>query len=282
MKHIIKLQNISKSFGEKHVLKDIEFSVMDREIFGLLGPSGTGKTTMIKIMTGQLAQTAGTAEILGNDTSKLNNEIYRQIGIVTDNSGVYDRMSCYDNLMLFAKIFNIDKTRVMDVLEQVGLKDSRKTEARKISSGMKKRLIIARAILHKPKLVFLDEPTSGLDPGTAKGIHNLLSELNRSGTAFFLTTHNMDEATKLCNRLALLNGGSIQELDTPQELSYKYYTKPTIRITLISGECSELSLDPENIKRIVNWLQNNEILTIHSTEPNLEEVFLSVTGRELA
>ena len=280
--NIIELKNIFKSFKKKDVLKDISLSVKKNEIFGLLGSSGAGKTTIINILTGQIIPNGGESRIFNVDTKKLSSSEYRNIGIVTDNSGLYDKLNCYDNLIVFARMYNFDKSRVLEVLSQVGLQDNAKTEVKKLSSGMRRRLIIARAILHKPLLIFLDEPTNGLDPSTSKEIHNLLLKINEEGTTFFINTHNMHEATKLCDRVALVDNGRIQEIGTVEELSHKYNTEPKLSVILKTGEKRLLPLNSEeNVELISNWLKNNEVLSIHSTEPNLEEIFIKVTGREL-
>lgn len=204
MTNLIQMKQISKTFGKKTALKDISIEVKTGEILGFLGPSGAGKTTTIKILTGQLLQTSGEATLLNQDTTKMNESIYSQIGLVTDNSGLYERMSVYDNLAFFAKLLDVDKKRIDDLLERVGLSEDKKKITSKLSKGMKQRLVLVRAILHQPKILFLDEPTSGLDPSTALDIHKLLLELKAAGTAIFLTTHNMEEATKLCDNVALL------------------------------------------------------------------------------
>lgn len=199
----IRLEHISKTFGTEEALKDISVTLHRREILGFLGPSGAGKTTTIKIITGQLLSTSGDAYILGINARNIDETIYEQIGIVTDQSGIYERMTVYDNLLYFARILKVDPGRIEERLKRVGLYEHRKKKAGKLSKGQTQRLVLARSILHRPKVLFLDEPTSGLDPSTALSIHQLLLELKAEGTAIFLTTHNMEEASKICDQVLL-------------------------------------------------------------------------------
>lgn len=284
MEEIVKMNSIcidqiSKSFGSKEVLKKISFTVPAGEIFGLLGPSGAGKTTLIKILTGQLSY-SGSAEIMGKSCDKLDRSIYSDIGMVMDNSGIYERLSCYDNVVLFARFHDVTKENVVKILNRVGLKD-RKASAGKLSKGMKQRLVLARALLHHPKILFLDEPTSGLDPATASEIHNLLLELKSEGTTIFLTTHNMEEARKLCDHIALLNEGNIVEYGIPDELCRKYNKENTVTILGKDGRTATFTNKPEFAGRIAAFFEKDNVEAIHSSEPNLETVFMTLTGREL-
>ncbi|TDL31097.1 ABC transporter ATP-binding protein [Jeotgalibacillus sp. S-D1] len=280
-KKLIQVERLSKKFKDQVALKDISFSVHAGEIFGFLGPSGSGKTTTIKILTGQLAQSSGRAFVLNNAVEQIDESIYEQIGIVTDNSGLYDRLTVYNNLVAFAKLLNVDKKRIDFLLKRVGLFEHKNKMAKNLSKGMKQRLILSRAMLHQPKVLFLDEPTSGLDPVTTEAIHALLLELKENGTAIFLTTHNMEEATKLCDSVALLNDGLIVEHDTPKALTLKYNQDKRYQVLLKNEKEVNVAHSAESIQQINHWLLNDELLTIHSCEPNLEQVFLEVTGREL-
>ncbi len=273
------MKEISKSFGQKEVLKKLSLTVLSGEIFGLLGPSGAGKTTLIKLLTGQLSYT-GTAEILNKSCNHLDRSIYSEIGMVMDNSGIYERLTCYDNMILFAKFNHIKKEEVIRVLKRVGLTDL-KTPAGRFSKGMKQRLVLARALLHHPKLLFLDEPTSGLDPATANEIHQLLLELKAEGTTIFLTTHNMAEAHKLCDHIALLNEGSIIEFGIPDELCRKYNKHNIISILSTDGQTITIVNNPANAKQIADFFAEGKVEAIHSSEPTLETVFMTLTGREL-
>ncbi|SEW04463.1 ABC transporter ATP-binding protein [[Clostridium] fimetarium] len=280
-KKSIEMKNVSKNFGEKLVLDQISFSVSYSEIFGLLGPSGAGKTTMIKILTGQIQVSDGEAYVLGTDTRHITDEIYSKIGMVLDDQGLYERLSCYYNLKMFVEIYDIDKANIERVLAQVGLMDAMKKPVSQLSKGMKQRLILARAIMHNPQLLFLDEPTSGLDPATALEIHQLIFDLRDSGTTIFLTTHNMAEATKLCDNVALLNEGKIVEYGAPDEICRKYNPKKIVSLLLKDGQILDLPIDRTSSEKIAEMFENEFVESIHSSEPNLETVFIQLTGRKL-
>lgn len=281
-KEFIRLEHISKKFKDGLVLKDIDAKLNKGEILGFLGPSGAGKTTTIKILTGQLKQTSGEAYILGINSQNIDETIYEQIGIVTDSSGIYEYLSVYQNLEYFAKILKVEKERIKEVLKQVGLYEHRKKIAGKLSKGQTQRLVLARAVLHKPKVLFLDEPTSGLDPSTALEIHKMLLQMKNEGMAIFLTTHNMEEATKMCDHVALLNEGIIVEYGTPKEICLKYNKVRKYCVQLEDGSEHLLEQDADSIDQITGWMTENKIQTLHSCEPTLESVFLEVTGRELS
>ncbi len=276
----IDVGNLNKSFGEKVVLDNISLSVGCGELFGLLGPSGAGKTTLIRILTGQLKY-QGHAAVLGEDCSRLGNEIYEKVGMVLDNCGVYERLSSFDNMKLFARIFKVDNETIYSVLNRVGLSKALKTPAGRLSKGMKQRLLLARAVLHSPKILFLDEPTSGLDPATAEEIHQYLTELKNNGTTIFLTTHNMEEAYKLCDNIALLNEGKIVEYGVPEELCRQHNKDNMIQIILKNGESVTLPNNSGSAEEIASYFSEERVEAIHSSEPNLETVFMKLTGRGL-
>lgn len=277
----ITISHLSKKFDKDYVLKDVNAVLRKGEILGFLGPSGAGKTTTINILTGQLLPTSGKAEVLGINSNEIDERIYEQIGIVTDSSGIYERMSVYDNLKYFARLLNAPLENIDPLLKRIGLYEHRKKPAGKLSKGQTQRLIVARAVLHKPKVLFLDEPTSGLDPSTALEIHKMLLEMKEEGMAIFLTTHNMEEASKLCDHVALLNEGVIVEYGTPEEICLKYNKDKKYRIQLTDGSKFVLQQGPKSAEKIMLWISEDRIETIHSCEPTLETVFLEVTGREL-
>lgn len=281
MQRAITINNVSHSFKEKKVLKGIHLEIKKGEIFGLLGPSGAGKTTLINIVTGQLNASEGVCQISGVDSSKLTGEQYKKIGVMMDHFGLYERMSCFDNLKFYDLLDGNRTSHIDYVLSQVGLLESKKVQAANLSKGMKNRLSFARAILRKPEILFLDEPTSGLDPNTAKELHKMILEEKEKGTTIFLTTHNMHEAEKLCDKVALLNEGRIVEYGKPAELCRKYNHQKKYKLHLKSGEDVELSHEKDDIEKLVFYLQNEELETIHTNEPDLEMIFMSLTGGEL-
>ncbi len=278
----IEIKEICKSFGEKKVLDGISFSVENGEIFGLLGPSGAGKTTLIRILTGQLKGERGEALVNGINSSELTGRECRQFGIMMDDFGLYERLSCFDNLKVFAGIYGIGKSRIYEVLEAVGLGNSAKKAASELSKGMSSRLRLARVLLHNPDILFLDEPTSGLDPATAEEIQGLILAEKAKGRTIFLTTHNMAEAEKLCENIALLDEGKIVEYGNPQEICRRYNHRKMLKIHLKSGEDMEISHDEKSAEIVAKMLKDGTAETIHTSEPTLETVFMTITGKELA
>ncbi len=305
MNSSICVKGLRHQFGEKLVLNNISFQVERGEIFGLLGPSGAGKTTLINILTGQLKASGGESYILGKASSGLIGEDYRKIGIMMDNMGLYERMSCYDNLRFYqmlegygskrdrknadsvddedtGKVLNkMSSKKIEEVLQGVGLLEAKKTLVMNLSKGMTNRLAFARAIMKSPQILFLDEPTSGLDPATLESIHEMILKEKERGTTIFLTTHNMHEAEKLCDKIALLNEGKIVEYGAPEEICRRYYHQKKIKLHLKSGEDVELSHEASGSKVLQEYFERDEVETIHSTEPNLETIFIELTGRKL-
>ena len=273
---VIKADNLGKSFGSFKAISSLTFDVNKGEILGFLGPSGSGKTTTINILTGQLTPDQGQSSILGKSSTNLNEEDLANIGLITENSGYYEKLSLYDNLLFFAKLYDVPQGDLDDLMKRVGLYDRRKTLAEKLSTGMKQRMLLVRAIINKPQVLFLDEPTSGLDPSTSQSIHELIKELQAEGTTIFLTTHDMHEATILCDKIVLLNKGQIVEAGTPGDLIQKYNTDKRVKITYQSGKEDYLSFS-----ELGQVSQTDDILTIHSCEPTLEDVFIQLTGGKL-
>lgn len=280
MDNVILMKNVRKDFQEVRALKDLTFSVQEGEVFGFLGPSGAGKTTTIKLLTAQLLQSHGEIKVFGQDVMGNKRYLFANIGVLTDNSGIYERLTVWDNMMLFANLFGVSKSRVEEVLERVELLGSANTAAGKLSKGMRQRLMLARAVQHKPKLLFLDEPTSSLDPGTTQEIHKLLRQLKAEGTTIFLTTHRMEEADKLCDRVAFLNAGEIVEMGNPSDLKLKYITDE-LAVVLRDGTNKTIKNRPDSAVQIKDWMEKGQLLSIHSMEPSLEKIFLNLTGREL-
>ena len=280
---VIQIKDVCKAFDQRQVLNNISLSVEEGEIFGLLGPSGAGKTTLIKMLIGLLSATSGNIAILGKELDKKIDESFPSFGMVLDNDGLYDRLNCYDNLELYARIYSISNRKkvINDLLEKVGLIESSKKSVSNLSKGMRQRLSFARAILHSPKIVFLDEPTSGLDPATTLQIHSMMKMLKESGTTIFLTTHNMNEAQKMCDHLALLNEGNIVEEGTPEDICLHHRKKCEVNIEMTNGE--KYMVDSHDLLTVLQTVldTNNKTRSIHSNEPNLEEVFIELTGRDL-
>lgn len=275
MNKSIVISNLRKNFKGKTALQDINLSINGGEIFGFLGPSGAGKTTTINILTGQLSPDEGTAKILGEDCTQLTSDKFLELGIMSDNVGFYDRLSLYDNLIFFAKFHNVEMSYLDSLLKRLKLYDDRFKKAEKLSTGMKQRMLLIRAILHSPQLIFLDEPTSGMDPTLSQVVHDLLLEIKEAGTTIFLTTHNMEEATKLCDSIALLHKGKIIESGSPHDIIDKYSQTDKVKVTYFDGK--EIIVPKGEVSK---YLGKN-VKTINSLETNLESIFIQLTGEKL-
>ena len=214
----IEVRNLTRDFSGLRAVDSITFDVDPGEIFGFLGPNGAGKTTTIKMLTGQLRPTSGTARVAGCDVVTQRDALKPHIGVVFEYQNIYERLSACDNLVFAARLYGVPNSRVDAVLQQVGLAERARDQVKKYSNGMKQRLLIARALLHEPKVLFLDEPTRGLDPNVARDIRAFVADLAKQGVTVFLTTHYMEEADRLSNRVAILHKGKIVALDTPAQL----------------------------------------------------------------
>ena len=281
MENAISINGITKSFGEKKVLDDINLDIKKGEILGLLGPSGAGKTTLIKILTGQLSAESGKSVINGINSQKLSGDDYRNFGIMMDNFGVYERLSCCENLKIFARIYGIGNDKIIEALECVGLSSAKKTPASNLSKGMKSRLRLARVFMINPDILFLDEPTSGLDPSTADEIQKMILAEKDKGKTIFLTTHTMTEAEKLCDNVALLKDGRIVEYGSPDDICRRYNHQKKLKIHLTDGTEKEIPHDENSAEIISELIKSGRAETIHTTEPDLETVFMELTGKEL-
>lgn len=275
MNDSILISNLTKKFKDKTALKEISLSISSGKIFGFLGPSGAGKTTTINILTGQLPPDGGEVKILGKDCTQLTSDDFLKLGIMSDNVGFYDRLSLYDNLLFFAKFHNVEISYLDHLLKRLKLYDDRFNKAEKLSIGMKQRMLLIRAILHSPKVIFLDEPTSGMDPTLSQIVHELLLEIKNSGATIFLTTHNMDEATKLCDSIALLHEGKIVEQGSPREIIDKYSQTDKVKISYFDGR--EIIVPKEEAYKYLG--ENTK--TINTLETSLESIFIQLTGDKL-
>ena len=238
----IEVKDLTRSYNGLYAVDEISFDVNQGEIFGYLGPNGAGKTTTIKVLTGQLRPSSGSAQVMGCDVVADREALKPQIGVVFESQNLYERLSARDNLNFYARLYRVEKSRVDQVLEQIGLSRRAKDKVSTYSNGMKQRLLIGRALLHEPQVLFLDEPTRGLDPNIARDIRRIVVDLAQAGMTIFLTTHYMEEADQLSDRVAIIDQGKIVALD-----------------------------DPEQLKRSYNLGDNT----------NLEDVFVHLTGRQL-
>lgn len=286
MDKAIQVEKLRRTFKGRAAVDGISFSVEQGEIFGFLGPNGAGKTTTIRVLTGQLLPSSGSARVAGYDCASQAQRLKPFIGVVGEQQNLYDRMSGRENLAFFARLFGLSSRRVDDVLAQVGLSNRAKESVKIYSNGMKQRLLIARALLNQPQVLFLDEPTRGLDPGAARDIRQAVAALARDGTTVFLTTHYMEEADQLCSRVAFLNDGRIVALDTPQNLKIAHGRRQ-VKVMLkgtgdAAGDTVILSLDSsDDTHRLSDIMRQGQVLTIHSEEASLEDIFIQLAGRGL-
>ncbi len=275
MKSFIEVSGLSHSFGEKKVLDNISFQAAKGEITGLLGPSGAGKTTLVNLLTGQIKPDAGKITIDGDTGNR------SRAGIMMDSFGLYERLSVYENLKIFAGIYRVPRERIDGLLKKAEMIKEKKTTVGKLSKGMRSRVNFCRALLKESDILYLDEPTSGLDPATTKKIHEMMLEEKSAGTTIFLTTHNMHEAEKLCDRVLLLNEGRLVENGVPKEICRKYNSENKIEVVLKNGEVHTIKNAGESAGILGRWLGEEAIVSLHSSEPDLEKVFLGITGRRL-
>ncbi len=278
---VIEARKLTRSYNGHRAVDGITFTVEQGEIFGFLGPNGAGKSTTIRMLTGQLKPSAGEALVLGFNVAHDAAKIKPLIGVVFEYQNLYERMTGRENLAFSAQLYRADPHKVKLLLEQVGLTEKADQKVGKYSNGMKQRLLIARALLHDPRLLFLDEPTRGLDPSVALELRGIISGLAKQGVTVFLTTHYMEEADQLCDRVAFINQGKIAALDTPERLKVSY-GEHSAKVSLKDGTHKEILLDePGAAGELAALVKSGQVETIHSGEATLEEVFIQLTGRRL-
>ncbi len=278
----IEVEGLSRTFNGLQAVNNISFTVEAGEVFGFLGHNGAGKTTTIRMLSGQLRPSAGHARVAGCDVITEQQRLKPLVGVVSENQNLYERMSGRENLAFAARLYGTDNRRVDEALDQVGLLDRAKDNVRHYSNGMKQRLLIARALLHGPHIIFLDEPTRGLDPVVGREIRRLVVELSTQGVTVFLTTHYMEEADQLCKRVAFLSEGRIVALDTPDNLKVAHGRK-SLKATLDNGQNLTITLDDQDAgKKLEELVTSGQIRTLHSAEATLEEIFIQVAGRGLS
>ena len=303
-------QGLTKSFGELHAVRGVSFDIPKGEVFGLLGPNGAGKTTTISMLTGLIAATGGKVLIDGETLTPRNNQLKSKIGFVPQELALYPTLSAYDNLLFFGRIYGLKgkqlRNRVHEVLEMVALTDRAKDPIEKYSGGMKRRINIAAGLLHQPEILFLDEPTVGVDPQSRNAIFESVEALNRQGLTILYTTHYMEEAERLCNRIGIIDQGKIIALDTPQNL-IRGLDGGLLRVGLLNGKLPLVQEQVAKLSSIIESQQNEgeliiqtkqsqqalldvlditnkldaKVTSLQILEPNLETVFLQMTGRSL-
>lgn len=282
MECVLEARNISYSYGKTKVLDKVSLQMKKGEILGMLGPSGAGKTTLVNLLTGQRKPEEGEIRVQGKPLGAGGKpHAGFRAGIMMDSLGLYERLSVWENLKIFAGLYRVPEKRIRELLNRVKLEQAEKTAVFRLSKGMRSRVNFCRALLLQADILYLDEPTSGLDPVTARELHSLILEEKQAGTAVCLTTHNMQEAAKLCGEILLLHQGRIIERGGPKEICMRYNELNSIEIVLKNGEIILLENSKESAKRLFCLMREERIASLHSSEPDLEKVFLKLTGRGL-
>jgi len=306
---IIEVENLRKDFGDFKAIKNINFSVNKGEIFGFLGPNGAGKTTTINMLTGLAKPTSGSINISGRDGIKDIKKVQGIIGIVPDESNLYDEMSGFDNLVFCASLYGIDKEtrerKANELLKLFSLDDTGNRPFKAFSKGMKRKLTIAAGIIHDPEILFLDEPTTGIDVESARQIRNMIQVLNSKGTTIFLTTHYIEDAERLCDRIGFIVSGNVikvsyiddllkdVQLENIVEFNFDKRTNiekelkekfPNIKIKTMSDK--SIRIFSENQIKLMPFMNffDGKDLNVNEAKiirPSLEEVFVKVTGLEI-
>ncbi len=283
--YAIAAEDLAYYYGDLTAVDHINFQVAEGEILGFLGPNGAGKTTTVKMLTGQMKPKGGRAVLLGMDVAKNIEKVQGNIGVCFETTNLYEQMTAIENLNLFARLFGVKPFNAFEYLRRVGLEERGKDKVETYSKGMKQRLMVARSLVNKPKILFLDEPTAGLDPTSSEAIREVILKEKERGATVFLTTHDMIEADKLSDRVAFMNQGNIVALDTPLNLKRQYGKRALkVKVATESGalEDREIALDtPETPSSVQTLFEREQVITIHSEEATLEDIFISITGRGL-
>ncbi|WP_055669308.1 ABC transporter ATP-binding protein [Desnuesiella massiliensis] len=271
--------------GKEETIKNISFSAEPGEIFGFLGPSGAGKSTTQKILIGILKRYEGSVKVMNRELRDIKKDYYEHIGVGFELPNLYTKFTALENMMFFKSLYSTPTLNPIELLKSVGLEENAATKVSDFSKGMKMRLNFCRAFLNNPKVVFLDEPTSGLDPVNSKRVKDYILKMKEQGKTIFLTTHNMNIAEELCDKVAFIVKGEIPIIDSPRELKIRYGNKRLIaeykeEDVLISREFSLEGIG-EN-KEFLDILRNKPLQTLHTQEATLEDIFIKVTGRSLS
>ena len=280
---MLQINGLTVRFGSFKAVNDISFGVRPGEIFGFLGPNGAGKTTTLKVLTGQIRPQAGSVRLRGLDLWDHFEALKPLFGYVADFDNHLEELSAYRNLALFCRLYRTPQERALEVLDTVELLTEKDQKVKNFSKGMKKKLTIAREILHAPRLLYLDEPTANLDVHSTAVIRTLLKKLSEQGTSVFCTTHNMEEAEELCARIALLDQGRIVGVDTPEQFK-RDYAEPALRVVVQGSDERKvfwLHLDRKSDRTLLaEYIRRGEVVDIQSHSPSFKDVFLKLTGRD--
>lgn len=282
---MIKINDLCFSYTNQPFIEDISFCVEKGEIFGFLGPSGAGKSTIQKILIGMLPNYTGSAIVNNTEVKEHTNNFYEHIGVDFEYPSLYEKLTARQNLEFFVSLYKGERYPADELLSAMGLLHDANKRVSEYSKGMKSRLSFIKSLIHKPKILFLDEPTSGLDPSNARIMKDIILAQKESGTTIILTTHNMEDAAELCDRVAFIVDGKIKALDTPHNLIMQKGAK-TLKYSFLHNEkeiFSEIELGcVSEDKELHDLISQNKLMTIHSSEPNLGDIFIEVTGRRLS
>ncbi|MBO3802941.1 MAG: ABC transporter ATP-binding protein [Candidatus Brockarchaeota archaeon] len=300
----IQLVNLTKSYGKLVAVNNVNLEIEEGEFFGLLGPNGAGKTTIIRLITGLTKPSQGKVLVSGYDMAKEPVEVKKKIGLIPETSNLYNDMNAWENLAFMARLYGVQKEeasrRSLELLELFGLKERLGSPVRQFSKGMKRRLAIALALVHKPRILLLDEPTGGLDVQSSRSIRQTLRKVNEEGATIFMTTHYIEEADQLCNRVAIINQGNVIALDTPENLRSSSpesvievaFDGPTRMPEEVERMCSRVvklrderyrlfTATPGEVSKNLEDFANSagrRIAAMTTTKPTLEDVFVRYTG----
>ncbi|HGM3381110.1 TPA: ABC transporter ATP-binding protein [Clostridioides difficile] len=280
---MIKVDDLSFSYTDRDFLQNINFEVGKGEILRFLGPSGAGKSTLQKILIGMITNYGGSVIVNGVESKRHSNKFYENIGVDFEFPSLYEKLTAIENLKYFGSLYSKKLLSIDELLKSVGLENEANKRVSEYSKGMKSRLNFIKALLHNPDILFLDEPTSGLDPSNSKVMKDIILSEKSKGKTIILTTHNMLDATELCDRVAFIVNGKISALDTPHNL---IMSKGAIKVRYTyfdNGEkTSECFLNnTANDKNLNMLIEKNKLLSIHSSEPTLNDIFIEITGRNL-
>jgi len=307
MNQAIQVKGLTKYYGDFLAVDHIDFKVQQGEVFGFLGPNGAGKTTTQRMLTTLLEPTEGSIIIHGHDLAHDAYPVKRRMGLVPEESNVYTELTAWDNLMFTAQIYRVGRVergeRARELLETFGLWEKRDVKVENYSKGMRRRLSIAMAIIHRPSLLFLDEPTPGLDAQSARAIRGLIRQLNAEGTTIFLTTHQIEEANQLCGRVAIINHGRIAAIDTPERLKAAFRRVQSVEVAIapcegsgfptLPGVTTQVKMgdkwrlyteDPSALLlQVMDYARSNKlrVVSLNTLSPSLEDVFLDITGQQV-
>jgi len=270
---IIDVKYISKNYGSFKAIDKLSFSISQGECLGLLGSNGAGKSTTIKTITGQIKPDSGRVEVCGFNSEREPKSVHSVIGYIPDDQTIYEELSVEQNIDVFRQIHELPKERTKEIIKTIGLTDKTKEKVKNLSKGLKQRVLIARALVHNPKVILLDEPTTGLDPSSAESIYEILEDLKKAGSTILLTTHLMNDVERLCDRIIFINKGEKIEEGTPLELKSRHKSSK-VDVQTVDGKKHELSLSTDLGDQIKSL--DKEIFSIKTHEPKLEDIFIKL------